>query len=104
MRATKANLLQYLKEIKPQLQQRGIAKLGLFGSYARGDESVYSDIDIAIGKSSDFLHQKNAYDYFEEIAELRKMIRQQFHRTIDIFDLDSDSGFKKSIVKDLIYV
>ncbi len=104
MRATKENLLQYLKEIKPQLQRRGIAKLGLFGSYARGDESVYSDIDIAIGKSGDFLDHKNAYAYFEEIAELKKMIRRRFHRNIDVFDLDSDSGFRQSIVKDLIYV
>lgn len=104
MRATKENLIDFLKEIKPVLEERGIAKIALFGSYARDENSVYSDIDIAIKKQQRFLQHKNAYGYFDTLAEIKKMLHKQFHRNIDIFDLDSDSAFKQSILKDLIYV
>ncbi len=104
MRATKEELIDFLKEIKPALEERGIAKVALFGSYARGENGVYSDIDIAIKKRQDFLQHKHAYDYFDTLAKIRKMLQKKFHRNIDIFDLDSDSALKKSILKDLIYV
>lgn len=32
MRATKENIIHYLKDIKPQLKEKGIEKLALFGS------------------------------------------------------------------------
>ena len=43
------SILQKLKEHKPGLQQKyPISSLGIFGSYARGEATAYSDIDIAV--------------------------------------------------------
>ena len=55
VRASKSNILEFLTEIKPKLLEAGIFKLGLFGSFARDEAGVYSDIDIAIEKKSDYL-------------------------------------------------
>ncbi len=42
-------ILQILKEKKPDLQKRyPISELGVFGSYARGDYNEDSDIDILV--------------------------------------------------------
>lgn len=42
-------ILQILKEKKPDLQKRyPISELGVFGSYARGDYDESSDIDILV--------------------------------------------------------
>lgn len=42
-------ILQILKEKKPDLQKRyPISELGVFGSYARGDYNESSDIDILV--------------------------------------------------------
>ena len=42
-------ILQILKEKKPDLQKRyPISELGVFGSYARGDNNEHSDIDILV--------------------------------------------------------
>ena len=104
MRATKENIIHYLKDIKPQLKEKGIEKLALFGSYAKGEECVYSDIDIAISKESSFLEKHGAYTYFDYLSQLKKKIGKKFHKNIDIYDLDSKSSFKSSIEKELIYV
>ncbi|MGZ8548015.1 MAG: nucleotidyltransferase family protein [Sulfuricurvum sp.] len=50
MKPTQENILEYLHELKFELHQAGITQLGLFGSYARGDQTLYSDIDVAIKK------------------------------------------------------
>ena len=104
MKADKLSIVNYLKEIKSELQKDGISKIALFGSFARNEQNVYSDIDIAIQKENDYLTKRSAYDYFEEVAKIKNLLRRKFHRNSDIFDLDSNNTMMQSIYKDLIYV
>ncbi len=104
MKITKETILKYLKEIKPELEEYGIEKVALFGSFATGQQNVYSDIDIAIKKKSNFLQDHAAYDYFNIVSNLKRKIRLTLHRNSDVFDLDSDSTFQESIKKEMIYV
>ncbi len=104
MRATKDNIINYLKELKPELLKEGIISLALFGSFATNKQGVYSDIDIAIAKEKDFLVNNTSYSYFDTISKIKEKIRYKFHRNIDIFDLDSNSSLLDTIKKDLVYV
>ena len=104
MKVDKHNIVAYLKEIKEELKLDGISKVALFGSFAREEESVYSDIDIAIQKEKSYLQTRSAYDYFDEITKIKNLIRTKFHRNSDVFDLDSGSSMKETILKDIIYV
>lgn len=46
---TLEKILHILRERKPELQKRyPISRLGVFGSYARGEATENSDIDIAV--------------------------------------------------------
>jgi len=46
------NILQILKQHKPELQRKyPVAGIGVFGSYARGEATEKSDIDIAVDLS-----------------------------------------------------
>lgn len=104
MKPTKEHILEYLHEIKSELKRDGIVQLGLFGSYARDENTLYSDIDIAIKKEEGYLSRRSAYEYFDEVAKLKAKIFEKFHRSSDVFDLDSVSGMKDSILRDIIYV
>ena len=104
MKTTKETILRYLKEIKPELEEYGIEKIALFGSFATGQQNVYSDIDIAIKKNSTFIQDHAAYDYFNIVSKIKTKILLALHRNSDIFDLDSDSSFANSIKKEMIYV
>lgn len=104
MKPTQENILEYLHELKSELHQAGITQLGLFGSYARGDQTLYSDIDIAIKKEEDYLKHRNAYVYFEDVAKIKHLLFEKFRRSSDVFDLDSISNMKDSILRDIIYV
>ena len=104
MKQTKAQILQVLQELKPLLLSKGIASVALFGSFAKDEATPYSDVDIAIQKSPDLLQQKGAYAYFDLIDEIKALLRQKLHRSIDIFDLDSDSPFKDAVEREMIRV
>ena len=46
---TLQNILKILRQHKPELQKKyPVSKLGVFGSYARGEATEDSDIDIAV--------------------------------------------------------
>lgn len=104
MKVTKTLILEYLIELKPILFTKKILLVGFFGSFARGEETVYSDIDIAIQKDKHYLTLKSAYDYFDDVEFVKKSLMQKFHRKVDVFDIDSASSMKQSILKDMVYV
>jgi|GEM_PF-2650850 nucleotidyltransferase family protein len=43
---TKSEILNFLSSQKERLLLLGVTKLGLFGSYTKGKEDTFSDIDI----------------------------------------------------------
>ena len=76
-----------------------IDKIGLFGSYARGEAQTGSDIDIIISFNE---HAKNLYHIKSEI---RDILETKFQKKVDIANLESiRSTFKEEILKEIIYV
>lgn len=89
----KEEILEYLNNfLIKQGNNLGIEKLGLFGSYARGEETENSDIDVAVKFS------KDTEDIFENKNTLRDLLEEKFQCKIDVLNMD---GIKPKI-KDLI--
>lgn len=55
---TKEDILKTLRKHKPKLTQLGVRAIGLFGSYAREEQTEASDIDLLI----DFEPEKEKFD------------------------------------------
>jgi len=101
---TQKDVLTFLTTIKPQLQENGIEQVGLFGSYARDNATLTSDIDIAIKLDKNYLDKNDVWNYFNEINKIKRMVYNKFQIKSDIFDLDSSSVFKDKILKEILYV
>jgi uncharacterized protein len=94
---TREQILDYLKQHKQEMHENfGVTKIGLFGSYARGDAREDSDIDVAIEMST-----YSADGYFGVLH----LLEDSFQKRID---LGIESNFKPMlkpyIMKDIIYV
>ena len=92
----KETILNYLKEHKSEFEDKyQIEKIGLFGSYAKGRQTIDSDIDIIVDMPASF---KNYY-------ALKNSLEAYFDKKVDLGMSDTIRAFvKKEIQKDVVYV
>lgn len=97
----KEEILNKLKELKPIYQQEGLEIVGLFGSYAKDNETQYSDIDIAYKLNYEEFSKKyvGGFSKLLRIDSIKNELKSIFKKEID-FVPDSN----KKILKDIIYV
>ena len=96
----KQDILTYLTNNKEVFyKQFNISKIGIFGSFARNEQTEKSDIDIIIEMP------RGTEDIFEKKLVLKEMLKEQFQREIDICRERSIKPlFKEMILKEAIYV
>lgn len=97
---TKEEILKKLKEIKPILSTDFYIKnLGLFGSYARGENSESSDIDILIEYD-----ENKAFSLFT-LIKLEEFLTKLFNVKVDLVNKKSiKPDLKDSILKEVVFV
>ncbi len=90
------DIMQFLREHRAEFMTMGVAKIGLFGSYARGDAREDSDIDIAVELSG----PHRADSFFRLLHFLEDGLRKKI-------DLGIESSLKtpvkNRILKEIIY-
>lgn len=94
---TLINIIKSLKSIKEKLSKEyGVNNIGIFGSYARGENTQDSDLDILIDKDLSL----------EQLLEVEKIISQATR--IETVDLSTNTSIRALALltakKDLIYV
>ena len=95
---TRESIIESIKQEKPYLQEKfGVEEIGLFGSYARGEEVSDSDIDILVKMDT-----KTLKNYFSLLDYLEK----KFQKKIDLVTRHANLSerFTRMINKDIVYV
>jgi uncharacterized protein len=95
----KSMVLSFLKENKDMFKREfHVSKLGLFGSYARGEATEKSDIDLLIEFDGEV-------DIFETKFMIREFIKNQLGKEVDICrEKYLKSYAKDKILSEVIYV
>jgi len=92
------DILNYLTAHKKEFQEKyNVEKIGLFGSYARGEAHEGSDIDIVINLKKTTL---------SALVGIKEDIESYFQTQVDIIQYRErmNSFLKKRIERDAIYV
>jgi predicted nucleotidyltransferase len=101
------SLLNKLRDLKPELQSKGFELIGVFGSYARDEETSNSDIDLLyqINDIDSYLEKYKGWDSILHIVETKDFLKKELHKDIDFVDKATlnDIG-QEYILKDLVYV
>ena len=94
---TKQFILDFLSSHKAELAQKyGVTKIGLFGSYARGEEREDSDVDIAV--------EIDSTNKFRSFFNLKYFLEDNLHKKIDLgIESTLKPIAKKYIEKEIVY-
>jgi len=104
---TQQELIEKLRTIKPLLREEGITLLGIFGSYARNEQTPQSDVDILydIDDPKEFAKRFGGFGAFTRLEELKDLISKNLNVKVDfVAKKGLNSVSKKFIEKDLMHV
>ena len=97
----KNDIVLKLKELKPKYEQEGLILLGLFGSYAKGNQNNFSDIDIAYKIDYEKFSQKykDGFSKLLRIDDIKNELQETFKVKVDFV-----SDVNKKLLSGIEYV
>jgi predicted nucleotidyltransferase len=95
----KDQILSFISQNKNMLLEKfHITKIGLFGSYARGEQKDSSDIDLLVE------FEENTQDLFDLKLQLKEFFRNKFGIETDICrEKYIKPRLKRTILKETLY-
>ena len=95
-----SKIFNYLAANKQEISRRyNLTKLGVFGSYARGEQTSQSDLDLLVE------FEENTPYLSEKKDQLRKEIQSVFNLKVDICtEKYIKPIFRELILTDAVYV
>lgn len=94
-----AKIIQFLKRHKPYIREHfHCSEIGLFGSFARNEQTVESDIDILV------VFEPGTSNLYEIENELKQYLEFHLKRKVDICSKKWIKPiFKPMVLKEAIY-
>src|ERR1700686_4822673 len=74
--------LAILRAHEAELRALGIASLSLFGSVARGDATITSDVDVVVRLTPEA--SEGGFAYFGRLDELTQRLQEILGRPVDV--------------------
>jgi predicted nucleotidyltransferase len=96
---TRDQILNFLSQNKKLFRERyHIIRIGLFGSYARGEQNLKSDVDLLVE------FEENTQDLYELKLQLKEYFRKNLGIEVDICrEKYIKPRIKNSILKETVY-
>ena len=83
---TKQDILNVLQENRSRLRALGVRRIGVFGSFVRGEQRSDSDIDLLV----EFEPQRKTFDAFMEISFL---LEESLQHKVELITIESLSPY-----------
>ena len=95
---TKEEILKILEEELPLLRQKyGISKIGLFGSYSRGEQDAESDIDLLV-------QFERPIGFFKFVA-IEEYLKEKLGGKVELVTEDAlKQVIRPYVMKEVVYV
>jgi len=101
-----SDILQTIKASKAQFLDDGVEIVGIFGSFARNEQTSTSDIDIAYKLSKDkFFSKYSGFKAVVKLSEIKEELSRKLKRKVDFISFEnSNKELVNNIKKEIVYV
>ena len=92
------NAVEILKRHEASIKKKyGVKKIGIFGSFVRGEEKEGSDIDVLI-------ELEEGYETFDNYMDLKYSLEDLFGRKVDLVTIEAlRPQLKEDILQEVVY-
>jgi len=90
---SREKVLELITEQRPRLRALGVRRLGLFGSFVRGEQRADSDVDLLV----EFTPGQKTFDNFMQLAFF---LEELFHRRVELVTPESMSPYLRPYILD----
>ncbi len=98
-------LITKLKMLKKKYASEGFIILGIFGSYARDEQTPGSDIDILYELSEDIYERFPGWEIFPVLERIEQEIENELQSKVDIANKNALNEIgEKYILPEVIYI
>lgn len=98
-------MMTKIRALKQKYETEGFVILGVFGSWARAEQTSGSDIDILYRTESRFEAEHSGWDIYARIDEIRTEIKEHLRMEVDLANIDTlDDVGKHFILPEVVYV
>ena len=99
------HIFEQVKSLKEILKKDGFIIDGIFGSYARGENTQESDVDILYHLEEVFYKKYSGFIGFKKLEEIKQYMGNRLGKKIDLAPQNNLSRTaKKYILGEVIYV
>ncbi len=96
LEAHRVQVLRTLQALEPELRAEGVRHISLFGSVARGDDTVASDVDLALDLAPGAA--PTGFQFVTYVERLKRRLAAALSREVDIVVLPA----RRRELKDLL--
>ena len=98
-------MLNAIMEVKRKYEGEGFIILGVFGSFARGEDDKGSDVDILFSCSEDSFVKYPGLRFFALYERVKNDLEHALNRKVELADRNGLSEIgKKYILPEVVYV
>ncbi len=98
-------VLKILHNFNQKHKDSGFKLVGIFGSFARGEEDIFSDIDISYTIDHEKFFKDDAFAKLIKINQYRAELEKSLKRKVDLVPIDGlNKHIKHNYIKEVIEI
>ena len=98
-------IIDNLHHFNNKYKSEGFQFISLFGSYARGTEDMFSDIDLTYKIDLKIFYKDDAFAKLAKIEEIKKKLQTIFHKKIDLIPANTKNKLiQKTLQEEQLYI
>lgn len=87
----KDTIIEVLNIYNTEHKNDGFKFMSLFGSYARGTEDMFSDIDLTYKIDHNLFFKDDGFAKLEKLEEIKNDLESTFHKKVDMIPINTKS-------------
>jgi len=96
----KEEILQILQHYNTKNNASGFSIVSLFGSYARDENDIFSDIDLTYKINHEKFYKDDAFAKIAKIDDIKKELQKRLHKKVDLIPANTKNRLIKKNIKD----